>query len=124
LKDIENRADIKLIVDTFYKYLIKDELVGPFFTDVIKIKWEEHFPKMYDFWETTLLGNMVYKGNPMLTHIELRKKMSLEPPHFERWLSLWQSTIHCLFKGPVSDMAFLNANQIAELIKDKVGKYS
>jgi hemoglobin len=124
LKDIETRDDIKLLVDTFYRDLIKDKHVGPFFTDVVKINWEEHFPKMYDFWETMLLGKMVYKGNPMLTHIELSRKMPLEAPHFERWLSLWQSTLQNLYTGPVSDMAFQKASQIAGLMMYKVGKHS
>jgi hemoglobin len=124
MTDIENRKDIELLVDTFYKKVIKDDIIGLFFTQVVILNWEKHMPVMYDFWETMLLGNMVYKGNPMLAHIELSKKRSLEPQHFERWLSLWKKTIDETFTGPMATLAFQKATQIAELMKFKVEKHA
>ena len=40
-KDIKNRADIFLLVSTFYEKVRKDALLGPFFNETIE-DWEEH----------------------------------------------------------------------------------
>ena len=124
MTDIENRTDIEFLVNTFYKKVIKDDVIGFFFTEVVILNWEKHIPIMYDFWETMLLGNMVYKGNPMLTHIELSKKSTLKPEHFEGWLLLWKKTIDANFNGRIAILAFQKASQIAELMKFKVEKYA
>jgi hemoglobin len=120
LKDIENRGDIETLVDEFYKKVIADDLIGHFFTKVIELKWDRHIPTMYDFWETTLLGKMRYKGNPMVKHIELNRKESLNPEHFDRWLALWESTVTENFGGGKAEEAIHRARQIGELMKYKI----
>jgi hemoglobin len=112
------------LVDTFYKEVIKGDVIGLFFKEVVVLNWEKHMPVMYDFWETMLFGNMVYKENPMLTHLELSKKSTLKPEHFEQWLSLWKKTIDETFTGPMAKLAFQKATQIAELMKFKVTKHA
>ncbi len=97
LKDIQNRSDIEFLIDEFYKQVIHDDLIGHFFTKVIQLDWAKHIPIMYDFWETILLGNMKYKGNPMVKHLELSKKEALKPKHFERWLALCKKYTKCQF---------------------------
>lgn len=124
MKDIENNQDIKLLVDEFYKEVVNDDLIGHFFTKVIPLDLEIHLPVMYDFWETTLLGNMKYKGNPMVKHIELSRKESLNPKHFERWLSLWLNAVSENFEGPKAEEAIERAKLIAELMKFKVQQLS
>jgi hemoglobin len=124
LKDIETRQDIKLLVDAFYKGVVIDDLIGHFFTKVIPLDLEIHLPVMYDFWETTLLGNIKYKGNPMVKHIELSRKESLNPEHFERWLSLWVTAVTENFDGPKAEEAIQRAKLIAELMKFKVQQNS
>jgi len=120
MPDIESRNDIKLLVDTFYKHILKDDLIGHFFTQVVKLDFERHMPVMYDFWETTLLGRMKYKGNPMLKHIALNEKEAILPEHFERWLSTWERIIRENFHGPKADEAIQKAGQIAMLMKYKM----
>ena len=124
MKDIENSQDIKLLVDEFYKEVVNDDLIGHFFTKVIPLDLEIHLPVMYDFWETTLLGNMKYKGNPMVKHIELSRKESLNPEHFERWLSLWVNAVTENFEGPKAEEAMQRAKLIADLMKFKVQQQS
>lgn len=123
LKDIETRADIELLINEFYKGVIEDDVIGFFFTKVVKLDWKTHIPVMYDFWETTLLGNMIYKGNPMLKHIELSKKEPLKAKHFKRWLSLWETTIRENFEGKKAKEAIQKANQIADLMLFKVERF-
>jgi len=124
MKDIEDRQDIKLLVDAFYKEVVNDDLIGHFFTKVIPLDLDIHLPVMYDFWETTLLGNIKYKGNPMVKHIELSRKEPLNPEHFERWLSLWGTAVTENFDGPKAKEAIERANLIAELMKFKVQQHS
>ena len=120
MPDIKKRADIELLVDAFYEQVIEDKIIGQFFTEVVKLDWEVHIPIMYNFWETILLDNMVYKGNPILKHIQLSQKRMLEPHHFERWLELWEKTTQTHFEGPKAEEAISRAKQIASLMKYKV----
>ena len=122
MKDIENRKDIELLINSFYELVIKDDQIGHFFNQVVDLDWDKHFPIMYDFWETTLLGSGGYSGNPMLKHIALNDKKRLEPKHFERWLELWKSTIVENFSGNTADKAIARASQIAGLMEYKVGQ--
>ena len=68
MKLLESREDIEFLVNTFYKKVAKDETIGFFFTDVAKVNWDLHLPKMYSFWESLLFGQASYKGNPMAMH--------------------------------------------------------
>lgn len=120
MPDITKRADIEQLVDTFYEHVIKDDIIGEFFNEVMKLDWKVHIPIMYDFWETILLDHIVYKGNPILKHIQLNQKKALQSKHFERWLELWEKTVQTNFEGPKSEEAISRAKQIAALMKFKV----
>ncbi|MDG1262954.1 MAG: group III truncated hemoglobin [Flavobacteriales bacterium] len=72
-RDLENEEDIKLLVNTFYEKVGKDELIGYLFNDVAKVHSESHLPKMVRFWSSVLLGAAEYKGNPMQKHVELSR---------------------------------------------------
>ena len=123
MKDIENREDVEFLVDQFYKRVIVDEVIGHFFTKVVQIDWQKHIPVMYDFWETTLLGKIKYKGNPMVKHIELSEKVPLGAVHFDRWLALWKTTISESFEGKKANEAIQRATQIGGLMKFKIGQH-
>ena len=120
MKDIEAAEDIGLLIDEFYKKVIKDKSIGYFFTDVVQLSWEKHIPIMNAFWNSVLLGSNTYKGNPMIKHIELDHINKLEAEHFNVWLKLWEQTIHDLFEGPKADEALLRAKNIALLMQHKI----
>ncbi len=124
MKEIENRKDIEFLVDEFYRHVVKDEVIGFFFTEVIELDFREHMPIMYDFWESNLLGTMTYKGNPMTKHILLNQKASLTPEHFQRWLQLWEEIIAKHFKGTIAQDALKRAQQIAGLMQFKIQQHS
>ncbi len=84
MEDIKNKQDIELLVNEFYKKVIADPFIGPFFTKVAHFSWDIQIPIMVSFWETILLGTTTYKGNPMIKHIELNKLSPLKQSHFER----------------------------------------
>ena len=119
-RDIESREDVERLVDAFYQDVVKDEVIGVFFTEVVALDWDVHIPIMYDFWETTLLGAMKYKRNAMLKHIELDAKKPLQPAHFDRWIMLWERAVQTHFQGEKATMAIERAKQIGELMKYKI----
>lgn len=97
---MENREDITLLVEDFYKKVIDDKIIGPIFNEVLFFSWDTHIPVMIDFWETMLLHTATYKGNTMRAHIELHKKFPLMPEHFKQWKKLFFETLDAHFKGP------------------------
>jgi hemoglobin len=120
MQDIQERADIELLVNRFYEKVVPDRLIGHFFTKVVHFTWEAHIPVMISFWETVLLGVQSYKGNPMVKHMELDALQHLEPVHFERWLYLWQQTVRELYAGEKAEMAIDRAHSIAQIIQVKI----
>lgn len=120
MNDIANRGDIEFLVDEFYKKVVKDELIGKFFTIVVNFDWDVHIPIMVLFWETVLFGKASYKGNPMAKHVELNKLAKLEGSHFERWLKLWKETVEENFKGVKAEDAVTKSQTIAALMQSKL----
>lgn len=122
MTDIENTADIKQLVDAFYARAIKDDLIGPHFTEIAQIDLPSHLPKMYAFWETLLLGARNYTGNAFLPHQDMHAQKALEFQHFERWLKLWTATIDERFAGPRADLAKTRAHGIATMMERKLNR--
>lgn len=120
MKNLESRTDIEELVNKFYDKVIKDDIIGFFFTDIAQIDLQKHLPKMYNFWESILLGNSVYEGNPMRVHFPLNQVVALEQHHFERWLELWQDTLEQNFQGENVDTAILRAQNIARIMSYKM----
>ncbi len=118
--DITTQEDIVLLVDTFYGKVRNHETINFIFSDVARVDWTHHLPKMYEFWGGMLLGNNTYKGDPMTTHVELSKKTTISHPQFGAWLSLFVGTIDELFIGPKASEAKMRAGSIAGLMMVKI----
>ena len=108
-KPIESREDIQILVDHFYAQVRRDPLIGPIFTDVAKVNWEEHLPKLYNFWSDLLLGEDTYRGRPFPPHMRL----NLEQRHFERWLQLFFESVDTYFVGMKAEEAKARGLRIA-----------
>lgn len=119
-QDIQHRADIELLVDTFYDKVQKSAIIGFIFNDIAKVNWETHLPKMYSFWASLLLGEYSFKGNPMQQHIALSKLAPLTSTEFDEWLRLFTETVDSLFVGEKADEAKLRAENIAKLLLHKI----
>ena len=91
--DIKNRADIEKIVSVFYSRVKEDAAISYFFNDVAKTNWENHLPKMCDFFENILLSSGNYDGNPMVAHEELQKKSEVKANHFQHWKTSFDATV-------------------------------
>jgi hemoglobin len=80
--DINNIADIKLLVNSFYEKVRKDQLLKDIFNNRIEDRWPQHLEKMYRFWQTVLLEEHTYYGSPFLPHARL----PISKEHFDSWL--------------------------------------
>ena len=120
MKDIETIEDIQKLVNSFYQKVEKDETIGFFFNDIGKVNWSLHLPKMYNFWETLLFGNSVYKGNPMSKHFPINHIKSIQKHHFDHWLKLWTNTVNEHFSGETANLAIYKAKNIANLMAYKM----
>lgn len=114
--DITTIEDIRLLVDTFYGRARLDTLVGPIFNETIQDRWPEHLAKLYNFWQTVLLGEHTYYGSPFMPH----SKLPIAKPHFERWVQLFHATLEELFTGPKADEAKQRAVLMAEMFQYKL----
>ncbi|MCB1061707.1 MAG: group III truncated hemoglobin [Verrucomicrobiae bacterium] len=99
LPDIRDREDLRLLVDSFYEKVRDDDLLGFIFNDVASIDWDEHLPKMVDFWETIIFGSGAYRGNPLRPHLEVSARTPIGSVQFERWQTLFFATVDSLFVG-------------------------
>src|SRR3954447_25201555 len=105
MRDIETRDDIQLLMQEFYKKVMRDDMIGFIFTDVARLDLLHHLPIITDFWENVLLNTGVYTRNAMTPHFILNEKVNLQPQHFERWLFLFNETIKENFSGKRADLA-------------------
>ncbi len=123
-KDINNRKDIELLINSFYEKVRLDESLGYIFDEIAGVDWENHLPVMYDFWETTLFHTGSYKRNAMQSHVDLNKKVLLTKAHFDQWLMLFKATVDELFDGEIANNAKTRAISIATMIQIKINSTS
>lgn len=119
-KDIETRADIELLVGSFYEKVKQDPVIGSIFNDMAKVNWEKHLPVMFDFWENTLFFTGTYSGNPMKSHQRLHQMFTLDAKHFSRWLQLFTTTVDELFAGEKAELAKQRATSISTVMQIKI----
>ena len=119
-KDIENRNDIVLLVNSFYDKVKTDPVIGFIFTEIVRVNWERHLPVMYGFWENTLFYTGTYIGNPMETHRRLNKLIPLSAEYFQQWTHLFISTVDELFTGEKAELAKQRATSISTVMQIKI----
>jgi len=113
-------ACIADVVDTFYTKIRQDRLLGPIFEDAIGTEWDAHLETMNAFWSSVMLASGNYKGNPMMTHLQLPR---LTQPYFERWLELWRETTAALCSEQVASLFVQRAEMIADRFLHAISTY-
>jgi hemoglobin len=114
---IKDRADVSLLVRTFYTKIRKDDVLGPIFNNIIT-DWEGHLELLTDFWDTQLFLKRTYHGNPITAHQEVDEKMNhtITSEHFGLWLNLWFETIDELFTGETAWIAKNRAQKMSTML--------
>jgi len=81
--DINSRKDIHSLVYTFYEKVKLDTTLGPIFIRAIQ-DWPTHIEHLTDFWQSQLLFNKRFRGNPVEAHIKIDKdeSHSISSEHF------------------------------------------
>jgi hemoglobin len=113
MREIENAQDVHELVQTFYRKVMSDEVIGPFFKG---INLEEHLPKMEFFWRFVLLDESGYTTSVTDKHMHMR----LKEEHFERWIHLFNQTLDELFIGEKVNLAKQRAAVIGWTIQSKM----
>lgn len=114
-RDIKEKADIKYLLEIFYDKARRDNLLGPVFNDRIK-NWPEHIAVMSKFWESSLFGDGLDNEDSSQKHFDL----FVENRHFDRWITLFQSTIEEEFTGRGADEARFLSIKLSEIFRSRL----
>ena len=123
--DLKTRDDVYLLVSSFYVKVRADQVLGPFFNDVIK-DWDAHLDRLTTFWESSLFMTrrleQRYKGDPLDVHVKVDKENnhSITELHFGLWLNLWFQTIDELFEGENAENAKRRARKMGTFLYLKI----
>ncbi len=120
--DINGRADIETLVNTFYDRVRVDEVLGFIFDRVAQTNWSTHLPKMYAFWETVLFRSGGYTGNPLAAHAKLVPQTAMGREQFDHWLMLFRATVDDLFAGEHADHIKNCAADMANVIHARINQ--
>ena len=123
-QDISSREDIHLIITEFYKKLISDSEMLPFFDEIVKQNHlEKHIDIIVDFWQDILLYTNSYQNNVLQKHIDFNHKVHFKKEHFHTWLSYLKETIDASFEGQIAQNMKDRASSIAMVMQVKFKLY-
>jgi hemoglobin len=110
------KKNLNTLVLKFYAKVVKDDLIGPIFTDILgkdlkSDTWKTHIQLLTDFWASIALGDFAYKGSPFAPHVEFKEKLSLQA--FERWLEIFSKTLNTIFEPETAEMFHVRGKTIA-----------
>ncbi len=118
--DISGRNDLKLLVDEFYQRVGKDETLGFIFNDIAAVDWQQHLPRMVDFWEKALFRTGDYRGNPLAKHLAVSQKTEVGKAQFDRWIELFYATVDQHFVGERSEHIKRIAADMAQVMTSRI----
>lgn len=107
--------EISELVDRFYAKVRADSEIGPIFNAIVD-DWPAHLNLLKDFWSTVLLTEHRYQGDPLGKHVQL----SLDPPHFARWLTLFAETAREVMLPAHADVVIAKSQRIAQTFQSAI----
>ena len=102
---------LERVVRAFYGTARQDPIIGYLFDDVED--WEAHIARITAFWSSVALMSGRYHGNPMAPHL----KLPLQPPHFARWLALFERITRGLCSEAGATLLLEKAQRIAQSLQ-------
>ncbi len=122
MNDIKTQEDLSLLVADFYKKLLSDNRISYIFTDIVKIKLEEHLPILVMFWSQVILGTGGYSNNLTQIHLDVDLKEHLSPELFRIWLEHFYAAVDDNFIGENSEKIKTQALSLATILKIKIAQ--
>jgi hemoglobin len=122
MKDIQTPEEIFIIVEEFYKKLLADDTISYIFTDVVKIKLEEHLPILVTFWSQAILGTGGYFNNLTQIHLDVNTKSHLSKELFDIWLAHFEAAINENFSGFNCERMKNQAHQLSTIMQLKIAQ--
>lgn len=122
MKDIQTQEEIYIVVDEFYKKLLADEKISYIFTDVVKIKLEEHLPILVTFWSQAILGTGGYVNNLTQIHLDVNAKSYLSKELFNIWLTHFEAAINENFEGFNCERMKNQAHNLSTIMQIKIAQ--
>ena len=119
-KDIQNQHDLYFLVDKFYIELLADQRISYIFTDVVKVKIQEHLPILVTFWSQMVLGTGGYTNNLTDIHLKVDQLEHLTPELFDIWLKHFHETIDTYFVGKNADEIKLQSKNLSTILQIKI----
>jgi hemoglobin len=120
MKDIENQDDLYYLVDNFYKRLLSDDSISYIFTDVVKIKLEEHLPILVTFWSQAIFDTGGYYNNLTKIHLDINDIEKLTPELFTIWLNHFNASVDDNFGGANAEKIKTQALSLATIMQIKI----
>ena len=120
MKDILNTDDLHLMVDDFYKKLLSDKTISYIFTDIVKIKLEEHLPILVTFWSQAIFDTGGYYNNLTQIHLDINEKEYLSPELFTIWLNHFNASVDENFIGTNAEKIKTQALSLATVMQIKI----
>jgi hemoglobin len=120
MNDIQNQADLYFLVDEFYKKLLDDNRINYIFTEIVKIKIEEHLPILVTFWSQMILGTGGYTNNLTDIHLKVDRLEHLSPELFEIWINHFNITVDENFLGKNADEIKSQAKNLSVILQIKI----
>lgn len=123
MRDIQNREDLKQIVELFYKKLLSDNKINHFFKKFRDPKTlSEHLAILVDFWDNIVFYSGTYQRNAMAPHMTLHQEHPMKAEHFEIWLNHLSAAIDENFKGDNCQILKNRALSIATVMRIKISE--
>ncbi|MDQ7044831.1 MAG: group III truncated hemoglobin [Sulfurimonas sp.] len=111
-----DEVGLNKLVLKFYAKVVKDDLIGPIFTDTLgkdlrDAKWQAHIELLTDFWASIALGDFTYRGSPFAPHVQFEERLSIKA--FERWLELFFETLNSIYEAQIAQQFLAKSKNIA-----------
>ena len=119
-RDVENREDIEVVLQDFYKQATQDPLIGHFFTEVMPLDIQQHIPVIAGFWEAILFGSRTYSKNVMEVHQHIHQLSVIKKEHLDHWVDLFTATVDRLYEGEKATLMKQRGRSIATLMDIKL----
>jgi hemoglobin len=122
MKDIQTAEEIHIVVEEFYKKLLADDNISYIFTEVVKIKLDEHLPILVTFWSQAILGTGGYVNNLTQIHLDVNAKSYLSKELFEIWLIHFEAAINENFEGFNCERMKNQAHNLSAIMQIKIAQ--